>query len=118
MVNNKGLVESWYWRGPKMNWNGMIDTFIGVANLIYVISCRKKVNFHNRRSVKALIRANEFLRLQLYFSILGSAFLVLYGILVTIFNLNNVLIIVGFLPFHLINLILLIVSKRKGYIDY
>ena len=105
-----------------MNWLGMIYSLIGVFYLIYSVLCRDKVNYHSRRycrrSEMILIRASEFLSLQFKFSIFNSIYLIIYGILINIFNLNNVFVIVGILPFHLINFLLIIESKTKGYIDY
>jgi hypothetical protein len=105
-----------------MNWINMLPMLVGVVYLIYSVSCRDKVTYYSRRyrktSEMTLIKPSEFLKLQLYFSIFNSIYLIIYGILMTIFNLNNVFIIVGFLPFDFINFLLIIKSKKKGYIDY
>lgn len=100
----------------------MISVSIGVFYLIYSIVCRDKVTYHSRRysrnSEMTIIKSSKFLRLQLKFSIFNSIYLINYGILITVFNLNNLFIVAGFLPFHFINFLLLIKSKKKGYVDY
>jgi hypothetical protein len=98
------------------------ETLVGVVYLIYSVSCRNKVTYYSRiyrkTSAMTLIKPSEFLKLQLNFSIFNSIYLIIYGILITIFNLNDVFMIAGFLPFHFINLLLIIKSKKNGYIDY
>jgi hypothetical protein len=90
--------------------------------MIYSVSCRDKVTYYSRRytrnSERVLIKSNEFLALQLKFSIINSIYLILYGVVITIFNLKNGFVIVGIFPFHLINFILILESKKKGYITY
>jgi hypothetical protein len=105
-----------------MDWINILPTLTGVVYLIYSVLCRDKVTYYSRRyyrtSEMTVIKSSEFLRLQLKFSIFSSIYLILYGILITIFNLNSVFIIVGFAPFDFINFLLIIKSKEKGYIDY
>lgn len=105
-----------------MNWINMFPTLVGVVYLIYSVLCRDKVTYYSRRyhkkSEMTLIKPSEFLKLQLNFSIFNSIYLIIYGILITIFNLNNVFIIAGFLSFDFINFLLIIKSKKNGYINY
>jgi len=105
-----------------MKWFSIFYLVIGLAYLIYSILSRNKINYYNRGYVKKikmiLIKPNEFLRLQFKFSISVSMYLIMYGILIFIFNLNNVLIIAGLLPFYLLNFILIVTSKKKGYVYY
>lgn len=95
---------------------------IGIFNIIYSVLCRDKVTYYSksytRRSKMVLIKSSEFLTLQLKFSMINSIYLILYGVVITIFNLNNAFVLAGILPFHLINLLLILVSKKKGYITY
>ncbi|MGK0465833.1 hypothetical protein [Clostridium sp.] len=94
----------------------------GIVYLIYSVLCRNKVTYFSRAyyrtSEMKFIKLNEFLGLQLKFSIFKSIYLILYGILMIRFNLNNVFFIAGLLPFHLIDLVLIIRSRNMGYIDY
>lgn len=105
-----------------MNWLGMLCVLMGVFYLIYSVLRRDKVAYHSRRyfrtSEMTIIKLSEFLRLQLIFSIYNFIYLILYGILIIVFNLNNVFIIIGVMPFHLINFLFIIEGKKKGYIDY
>ena len=105
-----------------MNLLGMVSVLIGVFHLIYSVLCRDKVNYYSRRYSKKsemiIIKLSDFLKLQLKFSIFNSIYLIIYGILITIFNLNNVFVVAGLLPFHFINFLLIMKSRKKGYIDY
>ena len=105
-----------------MNWINIFPTLVGVVYLIYSVLCRDKVTYYSRvyrkKSEMTLIKPSEFFKLQLYFSIFSSIYLIIYGILITIFNLNNVFVLPGILLFDFINFLLIIKSKNKGYIDY
>jgi len=100
----------------------MINILFGLIYLIYSVVCRDKFTYHSRRYIRkseiTIIKLSGFLRLQLKFSIFNSIYLIIYGILITVFNLNNQFIVMAFLPFHFINFLLLIESKSKGYVDY
>ena len=108
--------------GLEMRWINIFPTLVGVVYLIYSVLYRDKVTFYSRRyrktSEMSLIKRSEFLKLQLYFSIFSSIFLIIYGILITAFNLNSVFVVPGFLIFDFINFLLIIKSKKNGYIDY
>lgn len=105
-----------------MNRINIFPTLVGVVYLIYSVLCRDKVTYYSRRyrktSEMTLIKPSDFLKLQLNFSIFNSIYLIIYGILIMVFNSNSVFIIVGFLPFDFINFLLIIKSKKNGYIDY
>ncbi|MCB2292682.1 hypothetical protein LGK95_03910 [Clostridium algoriphilum] len=102
--------------------NKIVYVLLGVVYLIYCILCRDKVTYfireYSRTSEMTVIRPREFFRLQLKFSIFNSLYLIIYGISLYIFNLDKVFFIVGFLPFPFINLLLIMKSKTKGYVDY
>lgn len=105
-----------------MNWIGIVPILMGVIYLIYSVLCRDKVTYYNRRFSRkckvTIIKLSEFLRLQLIFSILISIFSIILGILITIFNLNNAFILIAPTLLHLINFVLVVESKTKGYIYY
>ncbi|MBU3188412.1 hypothetical protein K9O30_03430 [Clostridium bowmanii] len=105
-----------------MIWMGIVYVLMGVVYLIYSILRRDKVTYfsreYRRTSEMKVVKSSEFLMLQLKVSIFNSIYLFIYGILIIIFNLNNIFFIAGFLPFHFINLLLIIKSKTKGYVDY
>jgi hypothetical protein len=101
---------------------GIFYPLMGILYLIYSVLCKNKVTYFSRKyyitSEMKVIKLMEFLVLQLKFSIFNSIYLILYGILMIRFNLNNAFFIAGFLPFHFINLVLIIKSRNMGYIDY
>jgi hypothetical protein len=105
-----------------MNWIGTVLVLTGMVFLIYSVLYRNKVNMYSRRYSKKsemkLIKEAEFLRLQLYFSIFNSIFQIIFGVLIILFNLSSLLIFAGVLLFDFINFLLIIESKRKGYVDY
>jgi hypothetical protein len=105
-----------------MNWNGIILVVMGAIELLYAVLCRDKVNYYVRRYKKkfkmTIINIKEFLILQLKYFILNSAFSIALGILIMIFNLHDLFIFAGILIFHFIVLILVIESRKKGYVDY
>ncbi|SFC37408.1 hypothetical protein SAMN05421842_10310 [Clostridium uliginosum] len=105
-----------------MNFIGLVPVLTGVVYLIYSVLFKDKLNYHSRvysiMREMTFIKLNEFLRLQLKFSILNSIYFIIYGILIILFNLNNMFIIVGLLGFYFINFLLMVESKKKGYIDY
>ena len=109
-------------RCDDMKWFGIMYSVMGLVYLIYSVLCRGKVNYYNRKYIRkiemTIIKSSEFLSLQLKFSILNSIYLIMYGILIIIFNLNNVFIIAGSLPFLLLNFLLIVESKGKGYVYY
>lgn len=105
-----------------MNWLGILPVLIGVSYLIYSILYRDKVTYYNKKFSKktemTIIKPSAFFRLQLKFAILNSIYLIIIGIVITIFNIHNVFIILGFTVFYLINFVLMVKSKMKGYIYY
>jgi hypothetical protein len=108
----------------ETNWESILYLLTGVSYLIYSILCKDRVTYFsrqyskNKKSDVKFINLQAFLRLQLNFSIANSIYLIIYGILINILNLNSVFVIVGPLPVHLLNFWLIIQSKNKGYIDY
>ncbi|MDF2612424.1 MAG: hypothetical protein K0S71_210 [Clostridia bacterium] len=105
-----------------MNWLGIILMLIGIFHLIYAVLHRHKVAYYTRRYSKVsemkVVKLSEFLRLQLYFSVFNSLFLVICGLLIGILNLDNVFFLIGYMLFGFINFLLVVVSKNKGYVNY
>lgn len=101
---------------------GILYSLIGLGYLIYSVLCRDKVNYSNRRYIRKIemkiIKSSEFLRLQFKFSIVNSMCFIIYGILIGIFNLNNVFIVAGVGLFGFIDFLLIVVSKKRGYVYY
>ncbi|PHO07620.1 hypothetical protein BFT35_04960 [Thermoanaerobacterium thermosaccharolyticum] len=101
-----------------MNWMGIVIVIAGVVYLIYSFLSKDKLTYYSRRIKMTLIKSNEFLKLQLKFSILNSIYLIIFGILIVVFNLNTVFIVVAAVLFHFINFLLILEAKKKGYVDY
>ncbi|MBU3099750.1 MULTISPECIES: hypothetical protein [Clostridium] len=105
-----------------MNWIGILPVVIGVIYLIYSVLFGDKVNYYNRRFSRrnkmTIIKSSEFLRVQLNFSILNSIFCIISGLLIIIFNLNSLFILVVAIVSSLMDFLLVVKSKMKGYVDY
>ena len=105
-----------------MNWLGMMPVLIGIFYLISCIWRRDKVAYRNRRFSKTneiiVLKRTEFLELQLKYSVFNSLFLIILGVLITIFTINNIFILVALIPFQLMDFILIVESKKKGYVNY
>ena len=105
-----------------MNWIGLALVLMGVVYLIYSVLRRDKVTYYIRKYTRlneiTLIKSSEFFRLQLKFSILNSIYLIISGILIIIFNFSSIFIILGLTVFHLINFLIIVEGKKKGYIYY
>ena len=99
------------------NVNIMIS-IIGVIYLSYSLLCRNKVTFYNQSSRMIILNQEKFLQLQLYFSIINSIFLIIIGLVLTIFNLGIVYTFASIGIFHIINVLLRIVAKNKSYIQF
>ncbi|MBZ9625551.1 hypothetical protein G9F71_022230 [Clostridium sp. FP2] len=108
--------------GNEMNWIGILAVLMGVIYLTYSVLFRDKVNYYNRRFSRrnemTIIKLSEFLRLQLNFSILNSTCCIISGMLIIIFNLNGLFILLVAIVFSLMNFLLVVKSKMKGYVDY
>ncbi|MCM1990729.1 hypothetical protein [Oceanirhabdus seepicola] len=99
-----------------MNWEGLVLVIIGVIYLSYSILYRNKVTIYNRKENMIVIKKESFLRLQLYFSIINSAYLIILGLIVTFCNIDTMYVLLLILIFHSINSLLKVISKRKGFI--
>ena len=105
-----------------MNLVGIIPVLTGVIYLIYSILIRDKLNFYNRRFSRrnemTIIKSNEFLRLQFNVAVINSICSIITGILVIIFNLNDLFIFLVPLVLSLMDFLLVVKSKMMGYVDY
>jgi hypothetical protein len=106
----------------ELNWFGIILIVLGLVYSLYSILNRKEINYYFKKYIKRnemkLIKPSEFLKLQLGFSIFNALVFIICGVLISIFNPNDIFFIVALVPFHFINLLLMIESKKRGYIDY
>lgn len=89
---------------------------LGIMFLIYSIISKDKINIYNRRDNLSILNERKFLKLQLYFSVLSSVYLIIFGLAVIIYNLDNLYVLLSPLIFRFINYMVILVSKAKQYI--
>lgn len=100
-----------------MNWLGIFLIAIGISYLIYSIMFRNKTTIYFKSMKIIKEKENEYLKLQLDFSILNALIFIVIGIIVIIYNLNNAYVIASPLILHFVNFIMKTISKRKGYVE-
>lgn len=90
---------------------------IGISYLTYSIIFRNKptIYFKNIKIVKG--KEEEYLKMQLYFSILNSFIVVFIGSIMVIYNLNYSYFMFTPLFVHLINFIMKQKGITKGYVE-
>lgn len=100
-----------------LNWVGIVLAAFGLLYMIYSVIFRKKVTIYNK-SVKMIIGKDEnYLKLQLYFSIANAIWLIAFGTIIIIYNFSSAWILLLPILFHIVNWILKITARRKGYIE-
>lgn len=90
----------------------------GVVYLIYAVLFRNKVTIYNKRNEMVVLNKEKYFKLQLYFSIINSLWVIIFGIIATKGNLVSHNILLLPIPFHIINLVTTLVARALGYIDY
>lgn len=98
-------------------YNIFISIF-GVMYLVYAIVFRNKVTIYNRRNNMVVLNKEKYFKLQLYFSIVNSLWMIIVGIIIARENLITPNIFLIPILFHIINWVASLVARRKGYIDY
>ncbi len=101
-----------------MNQLGLFAVAIGAIYLVYSVLSKNKVTIYNRGRRMKVIEMENFLRLQLTFSVINSLCMTALGVIVIIYKLSDIYVIASPLLFHFINYLFRAVSKRKGYITY
>lgn len=100
----------------------MIYILSGIVYLSYSVFRRDAVTYfvnkYSKSSCLIVVKQAQFLNLQLKYSVLNSLYLMLFGVMLGAYSLNEVFFIAGALPFHLINLVMVMRSKTLGYADY
>ncbi|WP_291574685.1 hypothetical protein [Clostridium sp. UBA4548] len=100
---------------------GKYNIFIcifGVVYLVYAFLFRNRITIYSKRSGMIVLNNEKYFKLQLYFSILNSLWIIIVGIIATRENLVTPNILLLPILFHLINWLSTLVARRKGYIDY
>lgn len=90
----------------------------GIGFLIYSIVSRNKLNIYNRSDKFTVINEKGILKLQLYISIINSFLLIFFGAIVILYELQNPILVGYPLVFHLINYIVILLSRHRDYIEY
>jgi O-antigen/teichoic acid export membrane protein len=98
-----------------LNVFGLFIIAAAVIFLIYSIINKNKVRI-SFSDIYIIINEKRFLSLQLYCSILNSACMIIFGIIVNIYKLNSPYIILYPLLFHFINYIKIPIGRVKQYI--
>ncbi|MCY6372601.1 hypothetical protein [Clostridium ganghwense] len=101
-----------------MNWLGLCPIIIGLIYLMYSILSRNKVIWYYRSERMIVIKEKSFFKLQLYFSIANSIYMIALGVIIIIYNLENVYVVGSPIPFHFLNYLFKIVSKMTAYAKY
>lgn len=99
-----------------MNKLGLVLVLAGLLFLIYAIICKNKINIFNRSDRFVVVNEKEFFKLQFYLSIFNAVCMIIFGVIVVIYNLSNFIIISYPLVFHIINSFLISACRRRGYI--
>lgn len=100
-----------------MNILGLVVIIAGIMFLTYSIISKNKINIYNRRDNLSIKNERKFLKLQLYFSVLNSVYLITYGLVILIYDLDNLYIVLSPLIFHFINYLIRLIGKSQGYIE-
>ena len=96
----------------------IVICILGIIYGVYSIIFRNKVTFYYTSYGVVLLNKEAFLKLQLYFSIINSIFLIISGLIITILNLNMNFVWPTVIIFGLINSLFRVVAKRKKYIQF
>ncbi|NFC04841.1 hypothetical protein EXN00_05970 [Clostridium botulinum] len=100
-----------------MNIPGLILIVIGIIFLIHSVIYKNKIGI-NRSNKFIIVNKQKLLNLQLYCSILNSACMVIWGVVVIRYNLPNIYVAAYGLIFTFINYIVIPIARGKNYIKY
>lgn len=114
----QGLSEALTYKGGiNLNWLGIFAIILGTFYLIYSIKFRNKptIYFRDIKIVKG--KEAKYFKIQLYFSILISLIFIVIGIIVAKNDLDSFYVVITPLILHLINFMVKIISRAKGYVE-
>lgn len=100
-----------------MNLLGLLIIATAVIFLIYSIINKNKVSI-SFSDIYIILYEERFLSLQLYCSILNSACMIIFGIIIIKYKLNSPYITLYPLLFHFINYTKIPIGRVKHYIKY
>jgi hypothetical protein len=90
----------------------------GLLYLIYSFLFRNKITVFNKREGMVVLNKDKYLKLQFWFSLVNSIVMIIIGIKATMLNLVTSNILLLPVLFHLINYLLSLVARGKGYSQY
>jgi len=97
---------------------GLFIVTFGVLFLIKTILYRNKIAPYYKNNGITIINQQGFLKLQYYFGIVVSIYLIMFGIVNTIYRIRISVFVIGALVFYYLNSRLKVVGTNKGYINY
>ncbi len=100
-----------------MNRVGVFFVLLGVAYLIYSIIYRETITIYFKNIKLKEDKKREYFKLQLCFSIINSLIIMAAGIFITIKDEQLIYVAVFPMLVHLVNYMMKLVGKTKGYLD-
>ncbi len=103
--------------GINLKWLAIFNIAFGIFYLIYSISFRDKptIYFKDIKIIEG--KEDKYLKLQLYFSISISLIFILVGIIVGKYNIDYIYILLTPLILHVVNFMVKVIAKAKGYVE-
>lgn len=98
-----------------MNIFGLVVIATAIIFMIYSIISKNKISVKYSDNF-IIVNKQKFLRLRWYCSIVNTACMIIFGIIVIIFNIPSMYIIAYPLLFHFINYLIIPISKTKQYL--
>jgi hypothetical protein len=99
-----------------LNILGVALILFGILYLVYSIRFKNKTTIYFKNVNVIQEKKNEYFKYQLYFSILNSILMMFIGGVLIICNLETSYMLFTPLLFHLVNLVMKLLCKAKGYI--
>lgn len=101
-----------------MNLIGLVLIVTGVIFLSHSIIFKNKINYNNISDNLIIVNKGKFLKLQLCISILNSLCILIFGLIVTIYNLRSPYIILTPILFTNKFYLVRLIGRIKQYIKY
>ncbi len=111
------LGRGWYKGGVNLNWLGIFAILFGIFYFIYSIKFRNKPTLYFKDIEIIKGKEAKYFKLQLYFSILISLIFIVIGIIVLKNDLDSIYLVITPLILHLINFVIKMISRIKGYVE-
>ena len=100
-----------------MNIPGLSLIAIGIIFLIYSVIYKNEIMI-NKSDKLIIVNKQKLLTLQLYCSIFNSVCMIIWGIIIIIYNLPSIYVVAYGLIFTFINYIIIPIGRIKQYIKY